>query len=272
MASLENTDKISFVEDVLHVRSGKKLGAIRPDQDGYYQIPLAVLGTPTDNRTYYDVDAFIDQITNPTSVINRCLTDGKLYGEYGHPLIQLMPDAMVVPRLLVIDEKNVSHHIKKIWSGEKLESGGRVIYGLVKPSGPYADAIRQNLDDPCMNTSFSLRSIAKSRQEGPLTRRTIKHLVTFDYVNAGGYAEASKRFSPGVESLVDVMLMDNHFRITESAMESLSASELNDIFGAKQVMIGSTKTTFVDKQKALRDDKGALHSVFTSLLGSTKKS
>ena len=267
MTALQNVDKISFVVDVLHVRAGRKLGAIRPNEDGYYTIPLAVLGTPTDNRTYYEVQDFVDQLTSPTSVINRCLTDGKLYGEYGHPPINVMPDNLIIPRLMMIDEKNVSHHISKIWSGDKLENGGRIIYGLVKPSGPYAESLRQNLDDSCMNTSFSLRSIAKSRQENGLTRRQIKHLITFDYVNAGGYNEASKRFSPAVESLVDIDLINNNIRITESAMECLTDSELNEIFGAKHVVIGGKRTTFIEKKEALQDESGKFHSIFTSLLG-----
>lgn len=268
MAALQNVSKISFIVDTLTIRSGKKLGAIRPDEQGYYQMPLAVLGTPTDNRTYYEVEDFVGQLVSPTSFINKCLTDGKLYGEYGHPPVQLMPDDLQIPRLMMIDEKCVSHHIKKIWADEKqLESGGKIIYGLVKPSGPYADPLRQNLDDSCMNSSFSLRSIAKSRTENGLVRRAIKHLITFDYVNAGGYNEAAKRFSPGVETLIDIDLVDNHIRVVESAMECLTTSELNDIFGAKQIVLKGQKTTFVEKKEALQDESGCYHSIFTSLLG-----
>lgn len=267
MAALQNTDKISFVVDVLHVRAGKKLGTIRPDADGYYKMPLAVLGTQTDNRTYYDVEQFVSQLTSPTSYINKCITDGKLYGEYGHPPIQLMDENLIIPRLMMIDEKCVSHHIKKIETGEKLESGGKILYGWVKPSGPYAEFLQQNLDDSCMNTAFSLRSIAKSRQEAGITRRQIQHLITFDYVNAGGYTEASKRFAPGLESLVDIDLINNTLRITESAMECLSNTELNEIFGAKRIVIGNKTTTFVDKKEALMDDTGKFHSIFTSLIG-----
>lgn len=265
--ALQNVDKISFVVDVLVVRNGRKLGAIRPDADGYYTIPLAVLGTPTDNRTYYEVEDFVAQLTSPESFINRCLTDGKLTGEYGHPMIMLLPEDKQLPRLMLIDEKEVSHHIKKIWTGDKLETGGRIIYGLIKPSGPYAEELRNNLDDSCINTSFSLRSIAHSRMEGNLTRRRIKHLVTFDFVNAGGYNEASKRYSPSVESLVDMPLNVSNPRHTEVALEHFSDTEINEIFGAKVITIGTKRTTFVDKKTALRDESGTMRSVFTTLLG-----
>jgi hypothetical protein len=265
--SLQNVDKIAFVVDVLLVRNGRKLGAIRPDEDGYYTIPLAVLGTPTDNRTYYEVDEFVGQMTSPTSFINRCLTDGKLFGEYGHPMISLLPSDQQLPRLMQIDEKQVSHHIKKIWTGEKLESGGRIIYGLIKPKGPYGAHLRDSLDDSCVNTSFSLRSIAVSTESGGLIRRKIRNLVTFDFVNAGGYNEASKRYAPATETFVNLPLHAAMVRNADAAMEHVSDTELNEIFGAKVVTIGHNRTTFHEKKNTLRDQDGVLRSIFTSLLG-----
>ena len=262
---MQNVDRISFSVDVLTVKNGRKLGRIRPDEDGYYEMPLAVLGTVTDNRTYYEVEDFVAQLTAPDSFVYRCLTDGKLYGEYGHPLILLLPDDQKLPRLMAIDEKNVSHHIKRIRTGEVLENGGRILYGLVKPFGPFGNQLKDSLDDPCLNTSFSLRSIAHSRQEGNITRRRIKHLVTFDYVCAGGYGEASKRFAPAVETL-DMPITKSTLSGTTSAMEHFTNTQLNEIFGAKVVTIGNQRTTFLSKDGALRNSDGTMQSVFTSLI------
>lgn len=271
MSALQNVDRISFSVDVLTVKNGRKLGRIRPDEDGYYTIPLAVLGTVTDNRTYYEVEDFVAQMTSKDSFFNRLLTDGKLYGEYGHPKIMLLPPDMRLPRLMDLNEQTTSHHIRKVWAGEKLETGGRIIYGQVKPSGPYGDDLKQSLDDPCLNTSFSLRSIAHSRDEGNITRRKIKVLVTFDYVCGGGYAEASKRYAPSVESAsFEMALTPGMFTTTAVAMEHLTNTELNEIFGAKTVTVGTKTKTFLDKKSAFQDDTGRLRSVYTSLLGDTK--
>lgn len=265
MAALENVDRISFVVDTLVVKDGKKLGTIRPDSDGYYTVPLAVLGIPTDNHTYYDVSEFTQQLTSPTSILNRKLTDGKLYGEWGHPKINLLDEKQVIPRLLDIDEDKMCHHFKKIWTGEKLASGGIVIYGAIKPTGPRGEHLKANLDDPCMNTSFSLRSIASSRQEGNIMRRKVKQLVTFDYVTAGGYNQASKRFSPSNES-IDISLTDKNFKITEAALECFNNTELNEIFGAKQVMIGRKTMTYIGNTGTLKDESGNSTSVFKQLI------
>lgn len=267
MTALQDVKHISFVVDVLAVRNGRKLGAIRPDEDGYYTVPLAVLGTPTDNRTYYEVEDFVSQLTSKESFINKCLSDGKLFGEYGHPMIRSLAEDQQLPRLMVIDEKNVSHQIGKIWTGEILDNGGRILYGHIKPTGPYGEDLQSSLDDPCINTSFSLRSIAHSRDVNGLIRRRIKHLVTFDFVNAGGYAEASKRYSPGVESLLEIDLMGGRPCVTESAMEHLSETEINEIFGAKIVTIGQRRVTFRTDKDAFQDATGRLRSVYMDLVG-----
>lgn len=267
MAALQNVDGISFTVEVLAVKNGRKLGRIRPDEDGYYSMPLAVLGTVTDNRTYYEVEDFVSHLTSPNSLFVKCLIDGKLHGEYGHPPIMTLPEEMRLPRLMTVKEPNISHHIKKVWTGEKLETGGRIIYGLIKPTGPYGESLKESLDDPCLNTSFSLRSIAQSREENGITRRRIKYLVTFDYVCAGGYSEASKRYSPSVESLnINIPLTSKNLIKSTCALEHLSNTELNEIFGAKVVTIGANTTTYIDKQAVLQDNTGRLRSVFTSLL------
>jgi hypothetical protein len=266
---MQNVDRISFSVDVLTVRNGRKLGRVRPDQDGYYEMPIAVLGTVTDNRTYYEVEDFVGQLTSPESYINRVLTDGKLYGEYGHPMIMLLPESQQLPRLMIVDEKTVSHHIRKIRTGEKLESGGRILYGQIKPHGPYGAQLQDSLNDPCLNTSFSLRSIAASRQEGNVTRRKMKMLVTFDCVLAGGYNEASKRYAPSVETAappIDITLDRLPKPSVMAAMETLTDTELNEIFGAKVVTIGTTRTTYSAKDGTLRDESGQLRSIYTSLL------
>ena len=265
---LQNVDRVSFVVDILAIKNGRKLGRIRPDEDGYYTVPLAVLGTVTDNRTYYEIEDFTNQITSSDTFFNRCLQDGKCFGEYGHPEIFLLPENQQIERLLKIFEKNVSHQIGKVWTGDKLESGGRIVYGKVKPTGPFGESLKSSLDDPCLNTSFSLRSVASSVNQNGITRRRIKALVTFDYVCAGGYSEASKRYSPGVESNhIDIALTTKGPMITSTAMETLSDTEINEIFGAKTVTVGTRRTTFLEKDAVFQDDDGVRRSVFTTLLG-----
>ena len=275
----EAVDTISFCLDTLIVRNGKKLGISRPDQDGYHTMPIAVLGVDSRNGTYYEISNFVDQMTSKDSRFNILLTDGNLYGEYGHPnLIGLSPEAQL-QRLLHIDEKQVSHHFKSVATGAVLENGGKLINGVVKPFGPYGNSLKDNLENPFMNTAFSLRSIAGARQDGNISRRSVKKLVTFDAVTAGGYEAAAKRYSPSTEDLhstesvtIDICNDNKLIRISEASMECFTDSELNDIFGAKNVMVGNKRLTFINGTKTFIDTDGNHRSIYQEMMSIRKRS
>ncbi len=266
MAALEKTSTLSFLVETLMVRDSRSLGIARPDGDGYYDMPMAVFGIPTRNRTYYEVSDFVDQIVGKESYVNKLLTDGNLYGEYGHPDVTGLTQDQIISRLLMIDEKQHSHHIKQLATGDELETGGKILNGKVKPFGPYGKYLQDNLDNPAMNTAFSLRSIAASRNEGDIIRRNIKKLVTFDAVGVGGYAEASKRYSSATESFNIEMLPNSTIQISEAAMECFTDTELNEIFGAKQVMIGTRRMTYVAGSKTFVNNEGRHMSIYHELV------
>lgn len=278
-AALEHINGVNFRVEVLSVRNGRKLGKARMDEYGYYDMPLAALGVATRNRTYYETRPFVSQITDQGSRFNEVLTDGALYGEYGHPNLSGLDNNTALARLATVDEGRVSHHFRSIETGKSLENGGMLVTGKVKPHGKHGVHLQANLDNPFMNTAFSLRAITDARFEGGLSRRNMKKLVTFDYVLAGGFAEASKRFSPAVEAYGaeyqdDTGLMfdlpidrspSGRAALTSVAMENFTDSELNEIFGAKEVTILSKSVTIINGGQALLRDNQLLSAYHTLL-------
>ncbi len=239
MPALQQVKNVQFRVETMVVHDGRKLGRLRPGVEGYYDaVPVAVLGVPTRNNTYYDVDAFINQVTDKNSGLNRRLSSGQLYGEWGHPDIIGMPNDICLARLADIRESQFSHHIRSLSTGETLENGGKLVLASVKPTGPYGQSLKDNFDDPCMNTAFSLRAITRTEDRGGLSYRTMRHLITFDAVGCGGYAEASKAYSAGMESF-------NQFDITvtpvgtaifsQVSLEYFNDTELNELFGATTI-------------------------------------
>lgn len=246
MAALENVDRISFTVETLMVREGKKLGLPRPDKDGYFcDFPMAALGVATRNDTYYEVPEFVNQITSKDTYVNKMLVDGTLYGEYDHPDVVGLPLEMQLNRLAVVRPDRISHHFKKISTGPKLEGGGVLLVADIKPSGVMGAHLKANLEEPLMNTAFSLRSITQDKVVGTLRRRKMRKLVTFDAVAAGGYEQASKRFA-ATEGL-EVAFNPAHAQavFTEVALESFTNSELNDIFGTKNLAIHRREVTLL---------------------------
>lgn len=254
MAAVQNVDNIQFRVETLVVHNGHKLGRLRPDENGYYaHVPMAVLGIQTRNNTYYDVPAFVAQINNPSSMFSQRLAGGQLYGEWGHPNIIGLGDMEAMARLSDIREENYSHFFRGVNTGQKLEGGGLILEATIKPHGPFKQSLLDNLDDPCMNTAFSLRAITRAEQRGGVSFRTMRKLVTFDAVGAGGYFQASKAFSPATENfdMFDVSLIDvDTATLSQVALENFTDTELNDIFKSNHIQRHSQVVTVVKNQEA----------------------
>ena len=232
--TLQNVSNIQFRVETLVAKDKRK--RVRKDADGYYMdIPVAVLGTVSQNQTYYDVGAFAEQMTSPKTYINKVLTQGKLYGEWGHPKILGMSNQEAIDRLSYVDEEKHSHHFKSITTGETLSDGGKLVLATLKPTGPYKQSLIDNLEDPVMNTSFSLRAITSAEQKGNVSYRVMRKLVTFDAVGAGGYAEAAKSFSPALESFDVTITPTGQITLTQVSMESYTDTELNELFGTNDI-------------------------------------
>jgi hypothetical protein len=147
-----------------------------------------------------------------------------------------------------------------------------------KGAGPYGQYFDEIMLDPTMNAAFSLRGISKAvfNKSTGVTHKELINLVTFDSgVASGGFKEASKRYMASVEGLgyiseeISSRAIENNdiaiFR--EIAMESFTNTELNDIFKAKKVVIGTTVVGLVDsKAGILVDDKGCGRSLFHSFM------
>lgn len=238
--STNNLDKIYFSVDTLEITGGKKLKGLRPDEDGYYDLPVAVIGAISRNETYYEPETLVTPIVDPNNIFNKMLREGNLYGEWGHPA-----EDAPVERMLKIDENKHSHHFRKLYTGSKLENGAIPVLAKVKPCGPYGKYLEENLLSPSINTSFSLRSIVRAKWDEKMKcqRRSILRLVTFDYVGMPGYAEASKRYSPAVEAFQNVELTPEHFMSSGgvlTACEGITDKDLLDMFGATEIRIRTT--------------------------------
>lgn len=247
---LQNTTDRQFRVETLVVRDGRRLGRARANRDGYYEnLPVAVLGITTRNRTYYDIPSFKKQFTDPTSMLNQRLAGGQLYGEWGHPNIIGMREDLAIARLSDIQESNWSHHFSSIGTSNELSNGGMLVTANVCPTGPAGKSLKENLEAPLMNTAFSLRGITDAETRNGVSYRTMRRLITFDAVGAGGYFEASKLFSPGSASLeglggFDIRLVNvNRAIFTQTALENFSDSELNDYFGTSDVSVVKTVVT-----------------------------
>lgn len=248
---------------------GRELKALKPDKNGVYKgIPLTVVGMKSRNNMVYERQSVMECLTDPKSRFVMNLKSGDLEGEWGHPLLSIDPKECV-QRLLFLDRTRVSHHFTKVYAKEDKDSGYVIIYGDIKPSGPYKQQLEENFQDPTRNVSFSLRAATiVTRQDAGVTYKRMLAMFTFDAVDGPGYVQASKRFqdlaaTEGLKVLpaeagsgdVDVNVSREQFlkataTFKSSGLESKIVDQrVLDAFGCDRVVI---------KEKVLRKCRAGL--------------
>jgi hypothetical protein len=184
-----------------------KTGALKPDGNGYYDVILGALNYFNTRGEFYPVEP-ARKLLEESSILMRRITNGNLRGEYGHP--RFMPGMSkkdFLYRIMDTYEDKVCMHIAKVEIDEtsvKGENGSAVIVfrGRIKPSGPYGDALRKQLDNPEENVCFSVRSITDDYLDATgTTIKCLKEIYAWDYVNEPGLKPASKWQSPSLENL-----------------------------------------------------------------------
>lgn len=213
---------------------GRKLKALKPNKDGVYTgIPLTVIGCDSRNNCSYEKNSVLQCITDMKSRFAANVSTGDMEGEWGHPFLA---GDHSLDRLLYIDRTRVSHFFTKVYG---VDCGNNIImiYGDVKPFGPYGEYLEKSFQDGMRNTSFSLRSAAqKTGVKNGITQKRMLSLVTFDAVDGPGFLKASKRFrDPNVA--------------TESYGIALDATRKFDV---RDIEVSASKEQFLQTQEKLQ--------------------
>jgi len=240
--------------------------SLKPDKNGVYKdIPFMVLGKVSANKKEYEINSMVSAISDPGSMFYRKLVSGQLEGEWWHPLTG--NDDAALNRIVKIERNNVSHHIHRVYTGTPTEQGHIIVYGDIEPSGPYGQYLTESLQNPRINTAFSLRSLVQGigEKDGILKQRVIL-LVTIDAVDAPGYAEASKVHVGGFEGASFEIDMNKHGAILkhEFGLEHLNDQQLCDILQQDKVTI--CKSTYhVDVNNGTLEGKSGKKPIFHEL-------
>lgn len=217
-----------------------KQGILRPDADGRYEVVLGGLNVFNSAGEYYVYEA-AKHLFDASSQLQRRAKRASLRGEYGHPkMLPGMSNEQFANRVMSIYEDCVSHIIHEVFldfDRVKDEKGKPVIaiIGKIEPSGPHAESLRRSLENAGENVCFSIRAFTDDQRIGGVNHRTLRTIVTWDYVNEPGISIANKFSSPSLESLQETVLsrgeIERGIQIAKQsgqAMESveLSAAEL----------------------------------------------
>ena len=191
------------------INKGKK-GILKPDSDGYYTTVIGGLNAiNSSGHLYSDQARYLFTGTDNKSILQRRIKSGNLKGENGHP--KLAPGMSMDEfkyRLLNVEEKNVSHHIRSVTLDDDFgknnpEYNNPELIGIIaeiKPTGPYGPALQAAFDNPHENVCFSIRGFTDDTFSGGRRVRTLFEVVTFDWVTEPGISSATKWDSSACES------------------------------------------------------------------------
>ena len=212
----------------------QKQGIIPKDANGYYDMVIGGLDILNSAGEYYD-HAGAKELFQESSSFMRRVKRGALRGEVGHPRREHGQSIdSYMSRILDIDEKNVCVHFSEIYldfESFKNPDGTKIVAIRAKlaPSGPKAEFLKQSLENKQENVCFSIRSFTENTFKRGRTIKSIKTIVTFDYVNEPGIHIAEKYKSPALEGYAtgrDVLVTQDDFqRACDEAVKMGIATE-----------------------------------------------
>ena len=190
-----------------------KKGVLRKDENGYYTFPIGGLDVFNASGDFYTLKGAREIFEDNSSHFQRRIRDGVLHGECGHPEPQPGQSYQdFARRVHQIVEKNIAVHYRRIWldfDSIRDESGRQVVAIMAElaPAGPFGPALENSLNNPNINTCFSIRSFTEDRTIGGTLHRRLTNVITFDHVMESGIRFARKYNNPALESLVSVPIM-----------------------------------------------------------------
>lgn len=185
-----------------------KVGNLKPDKDGYWELVVGALNIFNSAGQYYVYEQ-AKEIFQASSQLQRRVARGALRGEYGHPkMLPGMTNDQFANRVMSIYEENTCCHHKEItldFDRVKDVDGKPVIAIISKvyPSGPHGPALEKSLRNKDENVCFSIRAFTDDYRDGGITKRVLKTIVTWDLVSEPGLAIAEKFKAPSLESLTE---------------------------------------------------------------------
>lgn len=261
--------ELKFSCSTLTNYNGHDLKAVKPDENGCYEVVLGCVGAPTRANVIYEANSLVNAMRDPNSRFNLCLKDGILFGEWGHPDIYDANGRQDMRRLLKIDESKMSHLFTKVWIDDKpINMHGCNAFPIrakVKPCGPFGPYLEKSLQDPNINTAFSIRSLCEptSGPESKYEYRKVDIIVTFDAVGAPGYEIATKRYISGQESMDEIHVTRHQLEEAiahSSGMESMMITDkdIARIYNERSIRCGNDVIAGVGGANSVYNKNGEL--------------
>lgn len=245
----------SYKNNILHFKCltlpvGKK-GILIPDQNGYYTMPIGGLNVFNSQGALYTYED-AKHLFETSSVFQRKIKKAALYGEWSHP--EQQPGESLgkyMNRMSHVNEKNICVHFSEIWLDTEIKKPEVLIMAKLKPFGPYGKFLQDSLDNPLIDTMFSIRSFTTDRIINNKKIKKLEEIITFDFVSEPGIYLATKYHSPSLEGF------------NYKAIELNVSKEKTEIEITEMDLIGAIKN---NRQNGISLESNSSNESFSNLL------
>ena len=110
-----------------------------------------------------------------------------------------------------------------------------VVYGLVKPSGPYAESLERSLANPEENVAYSVRTFCQSTIYRGKLAKLVTDVLTYDYVTEPGIRMANQFKGLSLEHMAlstlgrDIQFTEADFDIKSSELITMESEMIQNI-------------------------------------------
>ena len=208
--------------------SGKS-GIFKPNEHGYYTMPIGGFNCHNSIGEFYTMEG-VDKCMGPGSKLQKDIGDGRLMGEYGHPVQPHgMSEADFGMRFQSVDDKETCALFHKVWnddriaqskefSGAGIEPNSVVTMAELKPHGRLWDSLQRAFDDPHVNIGFSVRNLSYDRWVNNKCHVILAKIITWDAVIKTGISAAQKWLSPRLERETKIQVTPAYVDAMEKAL------------------------------------------------------
>lgn len=231
--------------------TGKK-GILRPDSEGYYEFPVGAFNCVNSAGEFYTNDN-IDDIFAKSGALQRKISSGKLFGEWGHPLPREgeSPNAYLA-RASSIDDKETCVFFKEVWNDKTagkhftqypgITENTIITFARLKPHGSKWEALQRAIDDPNVNIAFSVRNMGRDRLYHGKTYVSIEEIITWDAVTEQGVASSEKYGSMRLEhhrTVITPRILNNMKQaLTAGAIRMENVDNVRNIIASAERLMG----------------------------------
>lgn len=185
---------------------------IKKNDRGDYLVVVGAVNHFNKQGEFYTAQDVQSKFFQANSMLMQRCKDGNVKIESEHPVQEPnMSKRAWFERLYSYDKLRVAAVITELWLEELTvkESGTDLniilIWAAIKPlvDRDLGITLKKDLDNPDVNTAFSIRSIIIKELVNFTSVCKIEDIITFDWVSSPGIAKANTCYSAGMESNKD---------------------------------------------------------------------